>query len=142
MSYDEKRTWIMGVVSACAYAVYAVIILRRADGTPLADVPYGATMLWTIGASIVVSIVLNIAVSVTAPKDAGRQDQRDRQIHRFGDYIGHSFVIAGATAALLLALVKADYFWIANAIYLGFALSAILGSVAKIAAYRRGLPSW
>ena len=31
-------------------------------------------------------------------------------------------------------------FWIANAVYLGFVLSAVVGSVAKVVAYRRGLP--
>lgn len=48
----------------------------------------------------------------------------------------------GALAALVLALAEADHFWIANVIYLAFALSAVLGSVAKIFAYRRGFQSW
>ena len=32
--------------------------------------------------------------------------------------------------------------WIANVIYLCFTLSAVVGSVAKIVAYRRGFQSW
>jgi hypothetical protein len=43
---------------------------------------------------------------------------------------------------MLLAIFEFDHFWIANAIYLGFVLSAIIGSLAKIAAYREGLPRW
>ena len=39
----------------------------------------------------------------------------------------------------MLALAKADYFWIANAIYLGFVLWAVAGSVVRLVAYRRGL---
>jgi hypothetical protein len=41
-------------------------------------------------------------------------------------------------AALVLAMAEADHFWIANAVYLAFVLSALLGSAAKIVAYRRG----
>ena len=43
---------------------------------------------------------------------------------------------------MVLALVEADWFWIANVIYLCFVLSAILGSVTKLAAYRRDFSTW
>ena len=35
-----------------------------------------------------------------------------------------------------LAMLRVDTFWIANAIYLCFVLSALLGSIAKIGFYR------
>jgi hypothetical protein len=38
-----------------------------------------------------------------------------------------------------LAMAEFEYFWIANAIYLAFVVSALTASVVKIAAYRRGL---
>jgi len=38
-----------------------------------------------------------------------------------------------------MALARWDYFWIANVIYLGFVLSAVAGSVVKLAGYQRGL---
>ncbi len=38
-----------------------------------------------------------------------------------------------------MALLKMDYFWIANVIYLGFVLWAVAGSAIKLVAYRRGL---
>ena len=55
VTHQEKRAWIMLVVSTVAYGVYAGIILSRADGQPLPQVPYAATLLWTIGASILAS---------------------------------------------------------------------------------------
>lgn len=142
MTSDEKRAWIMLATTAAAYATYAVIILGRAGETPLAHVSYARTMLTTIVGAIVATIVLDILVSMFSPKQASRKDLRDRQINRFGDYVGQSFVAVGATAALLLALLKADYFWIANVIYLCFVLSSLLGSVAKVVVYRRGMPTW
>jgi hypothetical protein len=39
-------------------------------------------------------------------------------------------------------LLEVDYFWIANVLYLCFTLSAVLSSIAKIFAYRRGFHPW
>jgi hypothetical protein len=142
MSHDEKSAWIMGVLAIATYATYLVIVLRRAGDTPLPEVPYVSTLLWTIGASIVASIVLHTVVAAVSPKEAGKKDQRDREIHRFGEYVGQSFVVIGGVAALGMSLLELDHFWIANAIYLAFTLSAILGSVAKIVSYRWGFQPW
>jgi len=140
VTHEEKRTWILGIAAVVSYAVYLVIVLGRAGARPLAEVPYVATLLWTVGASIAATIVLSIVVAVVS-KD-GAKDERDREIGRFGEYVGHSFVVIGAVAALLLAMAEAPHFWIANAVYLAFTLSAILGSVARIFAYRKGFQPW
>lgn len=140
MAYQEKRAWVFMVVSVIGYVVYAVVVLRRVDGD-WGDTPYVAVMLWTIGAAIVAAIVLEMVVAATAGKDDGPQmDQRDREITRFGEQVGQSFVVIGGVTAMGLAMLKVEHFWIANAIYLAFFLSAVLGSMARIAAYRRGLP--
>jgi hypothetical protein len=142
MAYEEKRAWIYAMVSVLAYALYAAIVLGRAGGGRLAHTPYAATLLWTIGVSIVVQIVLSIAASIGSPRERDRKDQRDREIGRFGEHIGQSLVVIGGVAALVLALLEVDYFWIANVLYLCFTLSAVLSSVAKIFAYRRGFHPW
>ncbi|MBV1851804.1 hypothetical protein [Catellatospora tritici] len=142
MAFEEKRAWIMIVVTVAAYATYVAVILGRAGQTPLAEVPYAGALLWSIGAAIVGAIVLHIAAATAAPADADRKDQRDREIHRFGEYTGQWFVIAGGIAALVMALLRVDQFWIANAIYLAFVLSSLLASVMKIMAYRRGFQPW
>ncbi|MFE3323515.1 hypothetical protein [Streptomyces sp. NPDC059176] len=140
MAFEEKRAWIMAVVTLGTYAVYLTVVLSRADHTPLAEVSYVSTLVWTVVAAIAASIVLEVAVSLTAKGNARRKDQRDKEIGRFGEYVGHSFVVIGGLAAMGMAMAETPPFWIANAIYLAFALSAVLGSVAKIFAYRRGFP--
>ncbi|MBE1573084.1 hypothetical protein ACFORH_30785 [Amycolatopsis roodepoortensis] len=142
MAMEEKRAWIMVVVTVFGYAAYLIVVLRRAGSGPLVDIPYVAPLLWTIGAAIVASIVLNIAAAITSPRDAGRKDQRDREIGRFGEYLGQSFVVIGSVAALVMAMAELDHFWIANTVYLAFVLSSLLGSIAKIAAYRWGFQAW
>jgi hypothetical protein len=50
------------------------------------------------------------------------KDARDQQIGQLGDYVGSSFVVIGAVAAMLMAMAGWDRFWIANVIYLCFFL--------------------
>jgi hypothetical protein len=82
------------------------------------------------------------ALGVVNPRASRLKDARDRQIGQLGDYTGSSFVTIGAVAAMLMAIAGWDRFWIANVIYLCFFLSAILGSVTKIIAYRRPFQQW
>lgn len=142
MSFEEKNTWIYAVVTVGAFAAYLATILGRAQGTPLAEVPYVGAMLWAIGGAIAASIVGRIVVAIAWPKDADKSDQRDKEINRFGEYIGQSFVVIGGVAALVLSMAEVDHFWIANAVYLAFVLSALLGATAKIVVYRRGFQPW
>lgn len=139
MSYEEKGVWVQLVVAVVAYGIYVAIVLGRADGGALADVAYAGTLLWTIGASIVAAIVARIAVEIVRPSDSHRRDARDREIDRFGEYAGLRLLMLGALAALGMALAGWDHFWIANVIYLGFVLSAVVAAAVKVTAYRRGL---
>lgn len=142
MAVEEKRAWIMIVVTVLSYGAYLAVVLGQSGSGPLAQQPYAAALLWTVGAAIAASIALHITVSLLSPEEGRVKDQRDREIHRFGDHVGQSFVVVGAMTGLVLAMAEADRFWIANAIYLGFVLSALLASTAKIASYRLGFHPW
>jgi len=139
MSYEEKGTWVYLVTSAAAYAVYLAIIAGRLQSTPAAQVPYAWVLLWTTVASIAASTIGRTLVETASPSESRRGDVRDKEINRLGEYASRWFIVAGAAAGFFLALVKADYFWIANVIYLGFVLWAVAGSAIKLVAYRRGL---
>jgi hypothetical protein len=141
VAFEEKRAWIMAALAVCAYGTYLAVVLAGAGGAPLAEASYAAALLWTVGAAVVAQIVLDAVVSAVS-QDARQQDQRDREILRFGDHVGQSFVVVGGVAALCMAMAELHHFWIANALYAGFALSAVLGSAAKIVAYRRGFQPW
>lgn len=142
MASEERNAWQFGILAIVTYSVYVTIILERAGNTPLTEVDFAWPMIWTILGSIVASIVLAILLAILFPRRIEKPDVRDKQISRFGDHVGQGFVIAGAVAAMLMAIADWDRFWIANVIYLGFVLSAVLSSVAKIVAYRRGFQPW
>jgi len=142
MTLEEKRAWIRLVVAVVVYSGYVVVVLGQAGGRPLAEVPYAAALLWSVGAAIVAAIVVEIVIGAANPKASLVKDVRDREIGRLGDHVGQSFVVIGAVAAMLMAVAGWDRFWIANVIYLCFVLSAVLGNVTKVIVYRRSLPQW
>ena len=45
----------------------------------------------------------------------------------------------GRLGVIALCAVGADVFWIANTMFAGFAVSAFIGCIARVIAYRRGL---
>ncbi|OJF84479.1 hypothetical protein NS14008_19710 [Nocardia seriolae] len=141
MSYEEKRTWILGIAAVVSYTIYLIVVLTRARHTAVVEVAYVAPLLWAVGGSIVASIAASIAVAIGS-RDRDRRDQRDREIDGRGTQVGNAFVALGAVAALVLAMVEGDRFWIANVLYLGFTLSAVVGAMAELAAYRRGMWPW
>ncbi|MFB7883449.1 hypothetical protein [Microbacterium sp. NPDC056057] len=143
MVYEERNIWSSLIVSVIGTIVYVVIVLRQADGGPLTDVDWAPIMLWVIGASIVGAIVLSIAWGILAgmfdPDGVGKSDQRDRDIAHMSTRVGQAFLIIAGLGVLVLCAFEADWFWIANTMYFGFALSSIVGGIASVIAYRRGL---
>ena len=138
MSYEEKGQVVYLGVVATGYAAYLVLILQQLSTTPLLEIDYQPILLATILVAIVAAIVGRIAVEMIRPSDPVREDVRDRDIGRFGEYVAGLVLGIGMVVPFILTLLEADYFWIANAIYLVFVLQAIVGAVIKLVAYRRG----
>jgi MFS family permease len=143
MVYEERNTWVGLIVSAIAMTVYVIVVLQQAGDGPLTEVVWWPIMLWTIGLSIVASIVVSILWGILAgmrDRDGvGKSDQRDRDIAHMGGRVGQAFLVIAGLGVLVLCAFEADWFWIANTMYFGFALSAFVGGVASVIAYRRGL---
>jgi hypothetical protein len=142
MSFDEKRAWSYLLGVAVAYAGYLAVLLARMRGVAVDAVAYRALMLGSIGVSVGVSVLGSIAAAVSAPSEADTRDERDASIYRYGDMVGFVTLSIAALGALALAMVRADPFWIANALYLAFVVAALVSTGVKLFAYRRGLPPW
>lgn len=139
MSYEEKGTWAYLVTGVAVWVGYVVLLLRRADGGPVADVAYVAPLLWAIGISILANVVGRVLVEIVRPSESYRVDARDREVARFGDYVGGLVLSVLVAGVLALVLVEAAHFWIANAIYAAFVVQVVVSSVVRLVAYRRGL---
>jgi hypothetical protein len=143
MSYEEKGVWVFLVIAVAGYGVYLGLVLPQlAAGASVDEVDWVVPMLWTIGGAIVAAIIGRILVEIVSPSDSTRGDVRDKEIDRLGERVGNSFIVIGGVGALVLAMLDADVFWIANVLYLGFVLAGILASITKLVAYRKGVPTW
>jgi len=149
MPFEEKMTWVNLSVAVVVPIVYVVIMLGRLGQSSAADISYQAPLLIAIGIGVGLTIVGAIVVSIgtgisaelrgrDASSEIERKDERDKSIARRGDLIGLYVACAGIAGVLALVMLEYDYFWIANAIYLSFIVSSIVGSVIKLVAYHRG----
>lgn len=143
MVYQERNTWSSLVVSLIGMAVYTVLVLQQASGSSVEDVDWVPLMLWTIGGSIVAAIVVSIMWGIVAgmgdPDGVGKSDQRDRDISHLNTRVGQAFLVIAGLGVIIECAFELDWFWIANTMFYGFAASAIVGGIASVIAYRRGL---
>ena len=142
MAFLEKSNWVALVVAVPTLLVYMALVVPQVLGKPVAEVSWVGPMAYTIVGFIVANILGNVVAAATNPGEAERKDQRDREIDQFGERVGNWLIIAGSCAALVLAMTRADHFWIANAIYVGGLTGAVLSSVTKIAAYHGPFQKW
>lgn len=143
MVYEERNAWVGLVVSVITLTVYVILVLQQAGGGPLTSVDWLPLMLWTIGVSIVVTIAISVLWGMLAgikdPDGVGRSDVRDRDISRMGSRVEQAFLVIAGLGVIALCGVGADVFWIANTMFAGFAVAAVVGGIARVIAYRRGL---
>jgi hypothetical protein len=142
MSFQEKNTWAYLVIAVLGYAAYVTVVLARIDGGALTDVAYAGPLLASVGGAVAAGIVAGIVLGADPRGERAAQDERERQIDRLGEHVGQGFLVLGAVGGLALALAEADSFWIANVLYLGFVLSAVLSASARLVAFRRGFGPW
>ncbi len=142
MSLEEKHWWTYAAIALVVPTVYFALVLPQAAGTPVDEIEFQVPLLIAGGAGavlgVIATIVLRIVSDIASPKGAALKDQRDRDIHRLGEYVAGIVLAAAMVVPFGLAMLEVDHFWIANAMYLAFVLSALAGSAVKLVAYRRG----
>jgi len=142
MAFLEKSNWVVLVVGVPTLLVYLVVVVPQLLGQPIAEVAWVEPMIATIVVFVVANILGNVVAAASNPREADRNDERDREIDRFGERVGNWLIVAGSIAALVLAMARADHFWIANAIFLGGLAGALLSAATKIAAYHGPFQRW
>jgi hypothetical protein len=142
MAFLEKSNWVTLIVSVPTLLYYLTLVVPEVLRKPVAEVSWVQPMVITIVGFVVANIIGNVAAAASNPAEADKNDERDREIDHLGERVGNWLIIAGAIAGLVLAMSRADHFWIANAIFLGGIVGALLSSATKIAAYHGSFQRW
>ena len=138
MNYEEKGTWVYFLVSLSAFGLYLIWLIAQILSIPATTINYVVPMLGAIGGAIIAHITGTILIAIAAPKEVGKQDERDREIDRYGEYRGQFLVNIGGAVVLGMCMLRIDYFWIVHVMYFAFVGSALTSSVVKIISYRQG----
>lgn len=148
MPFEEKIQWVYGAVAIIVPIAYLAVVLPQLATTPASEIAFQRPMIIAIITSIVLTILGSIVAAIFSaigaqitggdPNAIDRKDERDVLIGHRGELVGYYVTSVGVVGALILTLLETDYFWIANALYLTFAVAAVVSAIVKIVAYRRG----
>ena len=138
MSFQEKSSWVMLVTVALVSGAYFAIVASEVDGADVADVNYQPLMLVTVVVLVIVAIIAHAVIAAANPSEADASDERDKEINRYGEYIGGYALAVGTLVGLGLAMAEAEPFWIANVFLLGLVVSELVAGTTKVVLYRRG----
>lgn len=152
MSYHEKINLAVLITLVLVMVGYAGHLVPQMLSTPAAEIAYKWPMIWASVGSMVVMVAGIIAVSAVeaamthfsdkslSDKDIeemmSTEDERDKSIDMLGEYRGGQFVSLVVFIALILIWVEVDMFWIANMLFVGGWVGALIASSVKMAAYR------
>jgi len=138
MSFKARTTAVMLVAMAVVYGWYFFHVLSAAANTPVADIDYQALLL-VMGVILVVFMAAGVTVvAVVDRRESDQEDERDKLIEMRGDQV-YGYVLAmGALAAMGLAMIEAELFWIAHLLLAALVLGELAKSLVMLLAYRRG----
>jgi len=149
MPFEQKTTWVSVVIGVLVPIGYFAAVLPQLADTSAADIAYQKPLVIAVIASIILTILGTIAMAIATAigaeitgtgsvDDIDRKDERDISISRRGDVVAYYVASAGAVVALILTMLEYEYFWIANTLYLSFAVAGLVSGIVKLRAYRRG----
>lgn len=140
MSFQEKSNWVMIVLIAAVYGTYFAVVLGEiAELSTVRDVAYRGLLLATVIVLTVLAAATHIVLALASPREADMNDERDREINRFGEYVGGFVLAVTVLVGMGMAMFEIDHFWIANALLAGLVLSELVAGVTKVVRYRRGI---
>ncbi len=149
MSFEEKITWVNGVVTVLAASWYVWTVAGRLGQVPVTEIAYQRPLLVAVGAMIVLTIVGTIAMAIgTAIRaevtgegsvdDIDRKDERDAHIEARGDRVAFYVSSALMVGVLAMAMLEWPHFWIANGVFVAFVAGGLVSTAVKLVTYRRG----
>jgi hypothetical protein len=138
MTLTERYQWAYAFAVAVTSGAYFVWLAVQLTHTPADDIEYVAPLLWTLLASFIVHS-FGRGFAVHASRADLRVDDRDKEVGRRADAL--SFLVFSGLAAvpMALGLAGASTFWMTNALFLAFSLTAIFNVATKAAYYRKGV---
>lgn len=139
MSFQEKSNLVVLTAVVLVFGGYFAFVLpgvALAGATPPAAA-VGATLIVLTILLVVILVAAHILIALLAPKEAGKEDERDRTIEMRADARAGYVLASGVFIALGMLFFAIPPFWVANALLGSMAASEIVKGALRAVAYRR-----
>ncbi len=141
VSFEERQQWIglgLSIVAIVGYII-AIVIVAAVDDVSFTAVNWKIPMLATL---LGAGGIYGIAYGIAKRRHSGPTgDVRDREIERYGEAMTSGLVSFTIFVTLILLALDVDTFWVAHNLFFGSFFGMFVGTAAKVAAYREGVPS-
>lgn len=139
MTFQEKSALVMTSILLLVFGAYFVLVLGP---VAISDERQYAFTGLVIGATVATAILaaashVVLALVFRSQASAG-QDERDRLIALRSERVSGYVLAVGIFAGIVLAMMEADTFWIAQALLGAWVLAEMAEGALKLVLYRRG----
>ncbi len=138
MRYREKSAWVLVSTIVVAYGWYLATVIGQLEGGSITGIAYQRSAIAAGIAVVVLLAVSHVVLAALGQADPNGVDTGTAAIKRYARSTGGVVITAGAVLGMALAMVEADYFWIANVILAGLVAAEMVSAGAEIVRYRRG----
>ena len=136
MTFQEKSTLAMTGIVVLVYGWYFTLVIGEIAGSPDREVAYQGLMVPVVILLVILAAAAHAVIAVTAPSQAGVEDERDRLIGLRGQRIARYVLATGTVAGLGLATGRADTFWIAQVLLGTLVTAEIAEGTTRLVLYR------
>ncbi|UZJ26830.1 hypothetical protein RHODO2019_18275 (plasmid) [Rhodococcus antarcticus] len=138
MPFKEKSTLAMTTILVLVFGGYFTIVMGRVSRSPGRDVAWVGLMVTVVVILVVLAAAAHAVIAISAPSQAGHEDERDRSFERRGAQVCGYVLATGIVGGLTLAMVDAPTFWIAQALLAALVLGEVAKGATVVAQYHRG----
>jgi hypothetical protein len=138
MTFQEKSALTMTALLTLVFGWYFALVLGVVAGSPEREIAYTALMIVAAVILGILATVSHVILALLYRSVADAYDERDRLVDLRSERIGGYILAVGVFAGIGLAMVRADRFWIAQALIAALVIAEITSGVVKLVLYRRG----
>jgi hypothetical protein len=138
MTFHQKSALIMTGLLIVVFGWYFALVLGTIAHGPARDVAYTAVLIVVVVLLTMLVTASHIVIALVSRAD-GSEDERDRMIVLRSERAAGYVLAIGVFAGIGLAIVRADTFWIAQALIAALVLAEITDGIIKLVLYRRGV---
>lgn len=139
MTFIEKSTLATTLALVVVFGAYFALVLGPVAASPDRQGAFTGLLVQATVALTILAVVSQIVLAVLFRTQASTgQDERDRYIALRSERLSGYMLAVGMFAGVVLAMLDAAAFWIAQALLAAWVIAEVAKGTSKLILYRRG----